>query len=129
MKLVLDVHDFKVLQGGRSWDEQQAAFDGGYSTLAPPKGKHLIQPDGCSYAADIVPFVRGKQIATGKLSFGPTQQAQFAYFLGVVKTIADQYLITRPEYGLRLGINWDEDDVILADQDFDDWFHVELVKE
>ena len=79
-----------------------------------------------SYAADLVPWIKGKALVTTEGGFGPDQRAQFAYFLGLAKMTAEEVL-WGTGWEFRLGINWDMDDEILTDQSFDDWFHVELV--
>ena len=94
----------------------------------------MIQPDGYAYAADLEPYINGKPIATDPESFKGVQMAQFAFFLGILKETADRYLNdyyhqTNQRFVMRLGINWDQDAEILSDQDFDDWYHVELVRE
>lgn len=128
-------HDFRIDQGGRTDKEQWDLFnhDPPRTRLHPPNGKHLLRRDPSgeisglwSFAADICPYINGKRLDTSAKGFGPTQQAQFAYFLSMVKAEADIVLMgTRWE--LRLGINWDSDAEIISDQAFDDWFHVELV--
>ena len=132
---LLAVHDHSVNQGGRTPTEQQAFFDRGTSTLAPPNGKHLMRPDVSlqfqagelySLAADITPYIKGRKLVTHEEGFGPNQKAQFAYFLGLAKRIASTVL-RDTGWGFRLGINWDMDAEILTDQTFQDWFHVELV--
>ena len=131
---VLETDDFKVLQGGRTEKEQNQLFIAGFSKLRPPNGKHLIQSDGYCYAVDIVPFINGIQLATDPESFNATKQAQFAWFLRRVQDVGESYLDMikfngGDKWKLRLGINWDGDGEILSDQKFDDWFHVELIKE
>ncbi len=130
---LLSRHDYKAEQGKRTWDEQQAVYDSGNSTLAPPEGKHLIRSDPAgqfdgdwSLAVDVYPYINGRPIATDADNFGPDQMAQFAYFLGIVKELADEVL-QDTGWKIRLGINWDGDAEIITDQDFDDWFHIELV--
>jgi hypothetical protein len=126
-------HDLKVRQGGRPEKEQWEAFNAGRSKLAPPKGKHLLRPDPSgqfdglwSLAGDVEPFVNGKPLRTVGASFTGTEQAKFAWFLGLLSNIAEEVL-EGTEWQLRFGVNWDMDAEILSDQDFDDWFHVELV--
>lgn len=126
-------HDHSVDQGGRTEEQQQEFFDKGTSTLAPPKGKHLLRPDPSgqfdglwSLAADVTPFINNRRLATRGSRFGYDQRAQFAYFLGILKAEAD-HVLEGTGWEIRLGVNWDMDEEILSDQDFDDWFHVELV--
>lgn len=133
LKLLLK-HDHSCDQGGRTDQEQWAVFESGASTLHPPDGNHLLRwdptkqfPGIWSYAVDVTPWIEGRRLATRGKRFGPDQQAQFAFFLGIVKTIADEVL-AGTGWELRLGINWDMDYRILEDQSFDDWFHLEIVR-
>lgn len=140
-------HDHSINNGGRTEDEQWAVFNNGTSTLHPPNGKHLLRPDPSkkdsrlhrfmplvmrkkvklySFAADVCPYINGRRLATDRENFGPNQKAQFAYFLGILKEVADQEL-EGTGWEIRLGINWDMDAEILTDQSFQDWFHCELV--
>lgn len=130
----LETDDHKVLTGGRSVKKQQAVFDSGHSKLAPPKGKHLIQPDGFAYAIDVVPYIKGKPLATDAKNFGSAQQAQFAWFLRKfyengkeILAEVNKDLPKEKQWALRFGNNWNMDSEILTDQDFDDWFHIELI--
>ncbi len=130
---VLLKHDFSEDQGGRTEKEQWKVFNKGTSTIHPPQGKHLLRKDPSgdfigvwSYAVDITPYINGKKLATHGQQFGYAQRAQFAYFLGIVKAEADRVL-EGTGWEIRLGVNWDMDYEILSDQDFDDWFHIELV--
>ena len=134
LERVLEEEDHAILQGARSEAEQWAAFRAGRSRLHPPAGPHLVRADGWAYAADIVPCLHGRPIETGAEGFGPIQQAQFAWFLrGVRETgrayFADLRESTGERWRLRFGIDWDEDGEILTDQSFQDWFHVELLRE
>ncbi len=129
----LALHDHSVDQGGRTDTEQWEVYNRGASTLHPPDGKHLLGQDPAkefngawSFAADVCPYINGQRVATSKDAFGPVQQAQFAYFLATLKAVADSVL-SGTGWEIRLGVNWDMDAEILSDQDFDDWFHVELV--
>ena len=126
-------HDHSIDQGGRTREQQLAYFNAGTSTLKPPKGKHLLRVDPSkefmgmwALAADVTPFINGVRLATRGRKFGPAQQAQFGYFLGILKEVADRTL-AETGWEIRLGVNWDMDAEILTDQKFDDWFHVELV--
>ena len=133
---VLETDDHSVDQGGRTFNEQWDLFnaDPPRTTLHPPDGKHLIQSDGWAYAADITPWLNGKRLVTSEEGFGPYQMAQFAWFLRKVKEVGAIYLArieqdTGQKWKLRFGIDWDGDGEILTDQKFQDWFHVELIRE
>lgn len=130
----LERHDLGIIQGGRTDGEQWDVFNKGSSTLHPPDGKHLLREDPLvyfegkwSFAADVIPYINGRSLATHGSNFGPSQRAQFAYFLGILKEVADNVL-AGTGWDIRLGVNWDMDAEILTDQDFDDWFHIELVR-
>jgi len=130
---VLETDDFAIDQGGRTEAQQWEYYNAGTSQLHPPDGKHLIQPDGWAYAADLCPWINGHRLATDAESFGPYQMAQFAWFLRRVEQVGEyllraQALVTGEHFHLRFGINWDGDAEILTDQKFQDWFHVEMVR-
>ena len=125
----LATDDFVILEGARDYARQAAAFAAGTSKIDPAKGPwpHMIRKDGYAWAADLHPYINGKPLDT--TSFGPAQQAQFAWFLRRVKEVGIAYFHTRElPYHLRFGVDWDEDNVILTDQTFQDWFHVEMVR-
>lgn len=126
-------HDHSVDQGGRTDEEQWAFFRAKTSTLHPPDGKHLFRKDPSSefeglwaFAADVTPFIKGTRLATHGTQFTSDRRAQFAFFLGIFQEVAEDVL-AGTGWEIRLGVNWDRDDEILSDQDFDDWFHVELI--
>ncbi len=133
---VLEVHDHSLDQGGREDSEQWALFnaDPPATTLHPPDGKHLLRVDPTemfdglwSFAVDTTPWINNRRLATRGDQFGPEQQAQFARFLGIVEQIGRDVL-SGTGWHLRFGYNWDEDAEILTDQDFDDFFHIEIVR-
>ncbi len=134
LKMLLK-HDLREDEGGRTeqrqWDLYNA--DPPRTTVHPPKGNHLMREDPSgdfdglwSYALDATPYINGKPLATAGKQFGYAERAQFAYFLGMLKSEADRVL-EGTGWEIRLGVNWDMDYEILTDQDFDDWFHCELV--
>jgi len=132
---VLVRHDHSVDQGGRTDEEQWALYnhEPPRTTLHPPDGKHLLREDASgefdglwAVAADVTPFINGRRLATRGEQFTYDRRAQFAYFLGILKEVADEVL-KDTGWEIRLGVNWDMDAEILSDQRFDDWFHVELV--
>lgn len=131
---LIKTDDFRLLCGPRTTTEQWRAYREQNSTLKPPKGKHLIQPDGYAYAVDIEPWVNGKAVDTSAKGFGVSQAGQFGYFLRqayiVAKRVCSEYdKETGEEFKARFGINWDMDQEILTDQDLDDWFHIEFIRE
>lgn len=137
MLRTLAVHDHSLDQGGRSDAEQLRLYNAKpqRSKLKPPQGKHLMRPDSTgrvegmwSFAVDATPFIKGRRLATGPHDFGPAQQAQFTWFLGIVEQNGRDVLLGTG-WHLRFGINWDEDAEILTDQKFLDFFHVEIVRD
>lgn len=134
---VLLVHDHSLDQGGRTWGRQLYLYNAKpqRTKLKPPAGRHLLRKDPtgmvktlCSFAVDTTPWIEGRPLATNAKRFGPAQKAQFAWFLGIVATIGREVL-EGTGWRLRFGVNWDEDEVILTDQKFNDWFHVEMVRD
>jgi len=130
---VLETDDFSVDQGGRTEAQQWEAFNSGHSKVHPPDGNHLIKKlpgmdREYAFAVDICPYLNGKRLATDEKNFGPYQMAQFAWFLRKVKCVGEE-LLKDTGWKLRFGIDWDSDMEILTDQTFQDWFHVEIIKQ
>lgn len=154
LETVIVTDDFRVDQGGRTPDEQQAMFEDGRTTLPGyvdghpnPKANHLTHEDGWSYAADIWPYVGGRRVNVPewaeierRVQAGDARQwlqdavgayAQFSWLMRKVKEVAYPILeahrqITNDRYVVRFGLDWDGDGEILTDQGFDDYPHVEL---
>ncbi len=134
MRRVLLTDDHSIDQGGRTIGQQKEFFDRGASKLRPPKGKHLLRTDPTrqfggtwAFAVDACPYINGKRLATGRVRFGPAQQAQFAWFLRRVEQEGHR-ILDGTGWALRFGVNWDGDVEILTDQGFDDFFHVEMIR-
>lgn len=130
---LLKRHDYKCLKGARSDEAQQAVFDSGNSKARPPTHPHRIREDGKCWAEDLEPWINGAPLPTDKVRFQGEQMGQFAYFLGIWREIMDTVLeehfqATGEQYIFVQGMNWDNDAEILTDQDFDDWYHGELVR-
>lgn len=131
---LLETDDHKVIDGVRTRRRQWELYNEGASTVPPgPKAKHLRRDDGFGHAMDIVPFVDGKPVDTSAFGFGVEQAGQFAWMLRklydiMVEECARWERETGQKFNPRLGINWDMDHVILTDQGFDDWFHVEIME-
>lgn len=107
---VLVIKDHSVLKGHRPEDEQNAAFYTKRSKLKWPDGKHNDIP---SKALDVQTY-----------PLPETDQAlreDQLYLLGL-------YVGISSEMGteLRSGADWDQDGEV-ADNGFDDFYHVELV--
>lgn len=99
-----------VIEGHRSQEKQEEYFRAGKSRVHFPQGKHNKVP---SDAVDVAPYVKGK------LSW---DHRHCLYFAGVVMAVAASLGIK-----LRWGGNWDMDDEVITDQDFQDLVHFELV--
>lgn len=107
MNEVIKHFDCKILVGHRTKEEQQEAYDGGFSKVQFPHSKHNSQP---SRAVDVAPYpVNWNDID------------RFYFFAGYVMGIADLMGIR-----LRWGGDWDMDTQV-NDQTFFDLAHFELV--
>jgi len=106
---VLRIKDHSIICGHRNKADQNKAFDEGNSELRWSFGKHNKLP---SYAMDVQTYPR-------PVSQDALREDQI-YLLGIYKGVAQ-------EQGLpvRVGMDWDNDGEI-ADNGFDDSFHVEL---
>ena len=105
---VLKIKDHSIIQGHRPEDEQNAAFDSGNSKLRWPDGKHNRLP---SVAMDVQTY-----------PVPETEQElreEQLYLLGLYKGIGSEM-----DMDIRTGADWDRDGEI-ADNGFDDFFHVE----
>lgn len=153
LQQVIVTDDFAVTQGGRTDAEQWAAFNSGNSKEHPPRGNHLIQPDGFAYAADLWPCPGGKMLAVPSwkemvdhvkgadaaeaakyLQDAVAAYCQFVWLMRKVEEVGLGYLeahrlTTGERYHLRFGIDWNGNGIVLLDQDFDDYPHVELHRE
>jgi len=107
--IVLKIKDHSVIKGHRNQREQHTAFIEGFSELDWPNGKHNALP---SLAIDVQTY-----------PLPDTDQElreEQLYLLGLYKGVAYERNIP-----LRTGGDWDRDGEI-ADNSFDDFFHVEL---
>ena len=109
---VLKIKDHSILKGHRNQADQTAAFYGNpqRSKVQWPHGKHNGKPSNALDAKtwpvpETEPELREEQL----------------YLLGLYRGIAAEMGIE-----LRTGADWDRDGEI-ADNGFDDFFHVELV--
>ena len=101
--------DCSVLVGFRGENEQNTAYESGYSKVKWPHGKHNSNP---SFAVDVSPYPIDWE-----------DRERFIYFGGFVKGCA--YKMDVP---LRWGGDWDND-TSLADNKFDDLVHFEIRKD
>jgi len=103
---VIEVIDFKVIWGHRNKEQQNQAYNSGFSTKPWPESKHNSFP---SMAIDLAPW----PIDWNNIN-------RFALLGGYVMAIAAENGIS-----FRAGFDWDGDWDI-TDQTFMDWGHFEL---
>ena len=106
--IVVVEYDISVTSGYRSHEEQQRLFDEGKTKVKPGYSKHNQNP---SLAVDIAPYPVDWENAK-----------RFIYAAGLMLGTARSLGVT-----LRWGGNWDMDQVIIDDQNFDDLPHFEIV--
>ena len=99
--------DHSILCGHRDEQEQNRAYEYGYTRLRYPNSKHNKLP---STAIDVVPY-----------PIDWTDLKRICYFAGYVKSIADTLGVN-----IVWGGDWDND-YTLKDQSFVDMPHFELV--
>jgi len=106
---VIKYFDCTVVCGERGREEQDHAFQNGFSTVQYPNSKHNENP---SQAVDVVPW---------PIQWNNTDRMR--YFIGFVKGVAQML----KDYGsmeveITTGIDWDND-TTLTDQRFNDFAH------
>lgn len=115
--------DFGISEGYRSLERQKRLYDDGKSKIdgVSRKGKHNSNP---SMACDI--FAYHPNIHTRKkIAYNvPTLSFIAGIVVSVSKELKEKGLIT---HSIRWGGNWDNDGIILLDQNFDDLPHFELI--
>ena len=109
---VIKFFDFTVICGTRGREEQDHAFQNGFSTVQYPNSKHNENP---SQAVDVVPW---------PIQWNNTDRMR--YFIGFVKGVAQML----KDYGsmeveITTGIDWDND-TILKDQRLKDCPHFQI---
>lgn len=109
-----EVADISILQGHRGQAAQNEAFYGTpqRSKLPWPKGKHNKLP---SVAVDFQPYPRPDNL--DKLT------SSLAYIAGAAVMIGREEGVV-----IRWGGDWDKDGSLM-DQNFDDYFHLEIVED
>jgi len=118
-EMVAEEYDIRILEGVRSWAKQQEMMEQGRTTKLPGESKHNPPklPDGTedegwlSDAVDAVPY-----------PIDWADARRFIYQAGLVIGVGRAL-----GYNIRWGGNWDEDQVIIDDQNFDDLPHFEYV--
>lgn len=119
---LLNYHDFKVISGVRTAEEQEKLVAEGKSKTL--NSKHLVQEDGYGHAVDLLPYVNGRAVSW-------EDSKQFYTFGGMLTGIAAE----RKNYcdkcadvhfsAIRWGGDWDGDND-LNDQTFNDLVHFEI---
>jgi len=117
LELVVKEFDIIVLEGRRSWERQAELFRQGKTKVGPGNSKHNPPklPSGkekenwLSDAVDIAPYPIDWKDAK-----------RFIYMAGLVIGTGRAL-----GYDFRWGGNWDEDQIIIDDQNFDDLPHIE----
>lgn len=104
---VIKVIDCSIIEGHRTKEEQNKAYDKGFSKLRFPKSKHNKKP---SLAIDVVPY-----------PVDWNDSKRFALLAGIVKGIAQSKGIK-----IRWGGDWNGNND-LSDEHFFDLPHFELV--
>ena len=117
LEIVVVEYDIKVLEGRRSWDRQAQLLEEGRTKVGPGESKHNPPklPDGSedtewlSDAVDVVPY-----------PIDWNDMRRFIYMIGLI--IGTGRVLG---YNFRSGINWDEDQILFDDQNFNDAPHIE----
>ncbi len=107
--IVLKIKDHAVVKGHRTEREQHSAYESGHSQLDWPNGKHNKLP---SIAIDVqtYPVPQSEQ----------ELREEQLYLLGLYAGVGHM-----KDIPIRIGGDWDRDGEI-ADNSFDDFFHVEI---
>jgi len=117
MEIVVREFDISVLEGRRSWERQAELLRKNKTKVGPGKSKHNPPMDRggnemegwLSMAVDVAPYPIDWKDAK-----------RFIYLAGLVIGVGRTL-----GFDIRWGGNWDEDQVILDDQNFDDLPHFE----
>lgn len=121
MEKVVEQYDCTILEGRRSWERQQELLDATppKTTLEPGLSKHNMplgwtepEENWMSKAVDAAPYPIDWE-----------DPKRFIYFAGLV--IATGWVLG---VKIRWGGNWDMDQIIIDDQNFDDLPHFEIVE-
>ena len=115
LNIVIEEYDISVLEGRRSWERQREllAQDPPSTTVGPGESKHNPPTEGdttwLSLAVDVAPH-----------PIDWTDARRFIYMAGLIIGTGRAL-----GYNFRWGGNWDEDQIIIDDQNFDDLPHIE----
>jgi len=115
LEVVVVEYDIKVLEGVRSWDRQAQLLEEGRTKVGPGGSDHnppklpdgTEDPDWKSNAVDVVPY-----------PIDWNDARRFIYMAGMIIGVGRTL-----GYDLAWGGNWNEDQIILDDQNFDDLPH------
>ncbi len=119
LDIVVIEYDIKVLEGVRSWDRQEHLFEEGRTKKGPGESKHNPPklPDGTedkdwkSDAVDVVPY-----------PIDWNDARRFIYMAGMIIGVGRTL-----GHNFRWGGNWDQDQIIIDDQKFNDLVHFEYM--
>ena len=117
LEIVVKEFDITALEGVRSWDRLAELLRQGRTKVGPGKSKHnppklrngKEDKDWLSTAIDVAPYPIDWKDAK-----------RFIYLAGLVIGVGRTL-----GYDFRWGGNWDEDQIIIDDQNFDDLPHFE----
>lgn len=120
LEIVVVEYDISALEGRRSWARQAELLRANKTTLRPGLSKHNAPEDvieagledsWLSDAVDVVPYPIDWKDAK-----------RFIYMAGMIIGVGRTL-----GHRIRWGGNWDQDQVIIDDQNFDDLPHFEYV--
>jgi len=113
LEIVVKEFDITVLEGRRSWKRQAELLRQGKTKVGPGGSKHNPPTEDdtewLSHAVDIAPY-----------PIDWNDSKRFIYMAGLVIGVGRTL-----GYDFRWGGNWDEDQIIIDDQNFDDLPHIE----
>ena len=111
--------DFSIIEGYRSVEDQNKYFRQGRSMIdgINKKGKHNYTP---SLAFDFCPYFSGKQ----QWHHNPSFDYLAGTFLAIASLLLENNVIGSR---VRWGGNWDNDGILLEDQNFWDRPHIEII--
>ncbi len=110
----LGLVDFGIAEGERSLDRQKQLIKEGKSKTL--NSKHVKSP---SMAFDIYGWIKGKGV-----TYDPSH---IIFVAGIIMAISKELYDTGEiTHKVRWGGNWDRDDEVVTDQNFDDLVHFEL---
>ena len=117
MEIVVKEFNISALEGRRSWERQGELLRKGKTKVGPGKSKHNAPMDRggnemenwLSLAVDVAPY-----------PIDWKDSKRFVYMAGLVIGVGRTL-----GHDIRWGGNWDQDQIILDDQNFDDLPHFE----